>query len=377
MRYTYIVSFLGTKKILALWAKYERPASTVSLIVGFSFDLIVAKRPDSVYDNLLLLAYLCIAATCIVVLNRRSSRPRKVEGIARPEAEPLALLLVLQFCFGGLSSNLLVLYGHSGTVSGTALFIGILVALLVGNEFLRSRYDELRFNLAVYDILLLTYVTVAAPTFLFHAVGTWPFLGSIAIAAAAMAFFIFILSGSARLFRGKVGRGRIMQSSIIVAAVFVVFGALYFARLIPPVPLSLKAIGIYHSVVHDASGYHASFEPAPWFEFWRDTSGTYHTEEGGNAYCFSSVFAPTGLTTPVVHEWDWYDKTSGAWVPQAKVAFPIAGGRSGGYYGYSIKALGEPGQWRCDVETKGGILIGRTTFTVAFSPAPALQQKTL
>lgn len=371
------MSFFNPKKLLALWARYERPLSTVSLILGFSFDLIVAKRPDSVYDNVLLLAYLLVAASCIIILNRRSLRPSKVDGIAVPQAKPLALLLILQFCFGGLSSNLLVLYGHSGTISGTALFIGILAAMLVGNEFLRERYDELRFNLAVYSVLLLTYLTVAAPTFLFHSIGALPFAGSVTIALLVMAVFIFILSRSARLFRGRFGLSRIVQSSVIVGAVFVIFILLYVGRLIPPVPLSLKAIGIYHAVSHTAAGYEGTYEPAPWWEFWKDTSGMYRAPAGANAYCFSSIFAPTGLTAPVAHRWEWYDPGVGSWQTEAIVTFPITGGRSGGYYGYSIKSLGQPGAWRCDVETAGGALIGRTTFMAVSDAIPPLQQKTL
>ncbi len=368
---------VSSNSFLKLWAAYERPLSVVSLIIGFSFDLVIAKRPDSIYDNVLLLAYLLIAAGCIIILNRRALRPGKADGIVPPDPEPLLLLLILQFCFGGLSSNLLVLYGKSGTPAGDVLFIGILGGMLIGNEFLRSRYSQLRFNLAVYYTLLLTYLVIAVPTFILHSIGTEAFLISGGLSLAGMALFISALSGSARLFRGTLGRRRIVESSAIALGIFLLFNGLYFSRLIPPVPLSLKAIGIYHMIVHGSAGYEAWYEPAPWWEFWADTSGTYHAPLGSPAYCFSSIFAPTGLTTPIVHRWEWYDPAAAIWRTEALVTFPITGGRTGGYYGYSIKSLDAPGSWRCDVETTNGSLIGRTTFTEAETSSPPLLSQIL
>ena len=42
----------------------------------------------------------------------------------------------------------------------------------------------------------------------------------------------------------------------------------------------------------------------------------------------------------------------------------IAGGREGGYRGYTIKQRVMPGDWRVDVETPEGRIIGRVSFRV-------------
>jgi hypothetical protein len=369
------VRIIDKKHLLALWARYERPASGAALIGGFVIDLLIAKRPDSLWDNLFLLALLVVAAGCIVILSRRSLRPKKAEGAEIPEAEPLALLFILQFCFGALASNLLVLYGYSGTLSGTALFLGILAAMLIGNEFLRSRYSQLRYNLAVYYTLSFTYLMIAVPTFMLHSVGAFAFLLTGVISLALMALFLFILSGSARLFRGKLGRHRIIESSAIVFGIFSAFTVLYFTHLIPPVPLSLKAIGTYHSITRSTEGYAGAYEPAPWWQFWSETSRTYHAQAGKAAYCFSSIFAPGGITAPIVHHWEWYDPATEGWATMARVTFPITGGRTGGYYGYSIKSLTALGSWRCNVETERGALIGRTHFTAVPGEAELTEHK--
>jgi hypothetical protein len=152
--------------------------------------------------------------------------------------------------------------------------------------------------------------------------------------------------------------------------VFTLFNILYFLNIVPPVPLSLKSIGVYHTLVRNPSGnYTATYEPSPWFIFWRDTSNVYRVSNAGTAVCFSSVFAPTGLSAPIYHQWEKYNDDKGRWETVSKISFPINGGRDAGYRGYSDLVV-TPGRWRCDVETQSGALIGRISFTVRSSDSP-------
>lgn len=365
------------QRIFKLWQKYEHHLGVGAMLVGFAFDVVLAKRPDSVVDNLLLMGYLVLAAGLIVVLNRRQMRlPTGRQAATLKNAEPLFLLLILQFCFGGLASNLLVLYGHSGTLAGSALFLGILAALIIGNEYLRSRYTRLRFNIAVYYFLLLTYCVIAVPTFVTHSVSTWAFLFSALVSVGVMAGYTFLLWNMVL----KHGNARGLPDTIIITAtIFALMSGLYFLDVIPPVPLSLKSAGVYHSVLRQSDGaYLAAYEPAPWWEFWEDTSGIYTLGTVDSAFCFSSVFAPAGLSTAVYHRWEYYDAAAGAWQTAARVEFAIAGGRSGGYRGWTMKSALAPGAWRYDVETASGALIGRVSFTVVESSStPSLSQTTL
>ena len=341
------------------WERYEHHLGVGALFVGFCFDLVLAKRPDSIADHILLLSYLAIAGVVIILLNRREMLKKEREH----SAEPLWLLLLLQFSFGGLASNFLILYGKSGTFTADILFVGFLLALVFGNEYLRSRYAQLRFNVGVYYLLILTYCVIAVPVFLTHTIGTWVFLLSGLISLGVIAGFLAILSTI--VFRGREA-GKLFAVATIVLGTFLTFNALYFLNLIPPVPLSLKDIGVYHSLLKKSDGnYVALYEPSPWWQFWRDTSSTYTLGAGASAFCFSSVFAPTSLQTPVYHEWQKFNDKSGAWELEARVAFPISGGREGGYRGYTVKSALTPGEWRCDVKTEQGALIGRNSFTVA------------
>jgi len=355
----------------AFWQRYEHHLGLGAMIVGFIFDLLLAKRPDSAVDNILLLTYLVVAGAFIIMLNLRSTRSSQAHG----DAEPLVLLLILQFCFGGLASNLLVLYGKSGTLTTSAIFLAVLAGLVLSNEYLRSRYSVLRVNVAIYYLLLLTYATIATPVFVTHNIGGWTFLLSGVLSLAWMAVFLAVLFYA--VFRGRDTKS-LRGVALIVGTIYVGFNALYFGNVIPPVPLSLKDVGIYHSVLKLSSGdYVALYEPAPWWEFWRDTSATYTTVAPGEASCFSSVFAPTDLNTPIYHRWE-YDEPGVGWTTQARISYPIVGGNSTGYRGYSTKMNLQPGAWRCDVETAQGQLIGRVSFVVVdASSTPRLSQTTL
>ncbi len=362
-------------KLFELWQKYEHHLGVGALAVGFSFDLIVAKSPQSVFDNILLVSYLFIAASIITLLNLRKRRLAANASDAE-KAEPLLLLLVLQFCFGGLASNMLVLYGKSGTLAGSAFFILLLVGLVFGNEYLRSRYAQLRFNIAVYYFLLLTYCVIAAPTWIFHSIGPGIFFLSGLISLAVIGVFCLVLFIA--VLRGNRKR-QLQQIVVLIGTIFIIFNGLYFFDIIPPVPLSLKDIGVYHSVLKSSTGdYLVLYEPAPWYVFWRDTSATLHYEPGQSAYCFSSVYAPTQLSTPIYHVWEYYDAASKGWITESRISYSISGGRSDGYRGFSATAALMPGEWRCDVETASGALIGRISFTaIEATTSVPLQTATL
>jgi len=345
----------------------------LGLGAGFVFDLIIADRPDSPTVNILLLSYLGVAGGLILILNLRGAKRQDVDITNAP---PLFLLLVLQFCFGGLASNMLVLYGRSGTLAASALFFLILGGMLIGNEFLKTRYQQLRFNIVVYYILLFTYLIISVPTFIFHSIGTTVFLASGAISLGIIAGFLWLVYRL--VLRGRQRESQIYEVSFLIGVVFVFFNGLYFMGIIPPVPLVLREVGIYHSLVKQDTAYAASYEAGPVWKFWRTTSTTFTQTQSSRAYCFSAIFAPTDLQAPIRHRWEHYNTALSKWVTDSEVDLPISGGRDGGYRTYSNRDNLSEGKWRCSVETQSGALIGRFTFKVVNSAqSPALSQRTL
>jgi hypothetical protein len=127
--------------------------------------------------------------------------------------------------------------------------------------------------------------------------------------------------------------------------------------------LALAHVGVYHAVKKTGDVYQAVAEDAPWYtEF--GFAPTLHVTAGQPLYAYSAVFAPIKLSTKIVHRWRRYDPKTGHWITLSTVTFPINGGRDGGYRGYTIKHNIQPGDWRVDINTFDGHLIGRITFKV-------------
>ncbi|MEK7180226.1 MAG: DUF2914 domain-containing protein [Patescibacteria group bacterium] len=344
--------------------KHERHVGTVSIFTGFIWDSFTLIRPDRLYENIIIVAYLCISAGGILLLTiyRKKS-----------EVVPIVLLALVQFAFGNLAGGLLILYGRSGTFEGNYLFFFLFGAFLIGNEFLRSYYARLNFHISAWYFLLLSYSALIVPVALGR-LGDDVFILSGATSLVLVFSFLFLLyKVSSQLV------APVMKKAIFcIALILTLFNIFYFLNILPPVPLSIREIGIYHSVERLSSGnYKVVFEKPEWYEFFRSTDQMFNHVLNSPVYCFSSIFAPVRLSTSVNHRWEYYNELTTKWQTLAVVPFSIAGGRTNGYRGYSQKSNIFSGRWRCSVETNRGTLIGRTTFTIIEGGVGILSEKEL
>lgn len=347
----YLKSHPRVRHALEFAERYERHIGVGALVFGFVFDTLTLGRPDQLFGNLVLTGYLLISAGCILFLTIATRR-----GVEIP---PVVALVLLQFSFGNLAGGLLVLYGQSGTFEGSLLFFLVLGSFIVGNEFLRQRYARLNFNITAWFFLLLAYLALVVPVVVRH-LGVLVFLLSGIVAFGFLTVFLFALYRISPVSFEGMKR----KLALYLGGVFLFYNALYFLNIIPPVPLSLQSIGIYHSLARTGEEYTGTFEKPRFYEIFRSTHGTFAFTPGTSAYCFSSVFAPSGLSTPIRHRWERYSEPLGKWQTVTLLSFSIEGGRYSGYRGYSEKTGLSPGKWRCSVETERGALIGRTTFSV-------------
>jgi len=76
------------------------------------------------------------------------------------------------------------------------------------------------------------------------------------------------------------------------------------------------------------------------------------------------VFAPVALHTTIFHRWQHRAHDGRGFSMTDRIPITIAGGREKGYRGYTIKQRVVPGDWRVDVETAEGRVIGRVNFRV-------------
>ncbi len=342
-------------KELVYW--YERYVSPISLIAGFLADnYILLKRVDLWQTNAILFGYLTVAACGIILINLIEEgrlRWRWIVSIA-----PLIPVMV-QFAFGGLFSGYLSLYSRSAGFAASWIFVLAVAALLISNERFTRLYVRFSFQMSIYFFVLFLFFIFFLPVVL-HAIGPAMFLISGITSIVVLALFMRLL----KFFVPEVVKRDRTAVARSVAVIFVLFNVLYFLNLIPPLPLSLKEAGVYHSVAKVGTEYHLTAEIEPWYAALFTYNTVFHVANGSTAYVYSAVFAPSGLSTTILHEWQRYDIKSTSWVTVDTQRFPISGGRDGGYRGYSLKTGLSAGKWRVNVKTIYGQLVGRITFTV-------------
>ena len=340
-------------------SRYERHISTAAFVAGFIFDNLTLTRIDAPLTIFALGTHLSFAALLILLFQVFESGFVKWTPLLRLGA---LLPIAIQFSFGALASGFFIFFSRSGSLTTSYPFLLFLGALLIGNEVLRTRYARLAFQLAVFFTMLLSFSALFVPVFL-GKMGAGVFLMSVAFALALFRLFLIILSW--------IAKERLQQSRravfISVWGIASFFTLLYFWNIIPPIPLSLKHIGVYHFVERQGSGYRVSFEQTKKFLLFDAESRAFHARADEPVYVFSSVFAPTKLQTVIFHELYYLDEANGEWRLASRIPFPIVGGRDAGYRVWSMKERATPGQWRVDVATGRGQLVGRIVFDVVVS----------
>lgn len=336
---------------------------TVAFLLGFIVDNLTLNRVDQLFDNVLLSAYVVLSMVGIVLL---------YAGIAEKFSEMWSLRvrvyapLIIQYAFGGLLSGMLIFYGRSGSWAESWPFLLIILGVIYGNETIRDRSTRLVYNLSILFVGLFAYTVLEIPVLTGH-MGALVFLGSGLLALIIMRVFLGLLYRIIPHFMAIHMRAVIFSIGSIYAA----FNFLYFTNIIPPIPLSLKDVGIYHSVVRFENGnYQLTYEKGHWWEFAKQSDTVFHPSIDGNVFCFAKVFAPTRLSTTIFHRWEYYDESSKKWVTHARVSYPISGGSDGGYRGYTLTEHATDGAWRCTVETERGQVLGREGFVVDSSRGP-------
>ena len=338
------------------YARFERPISSFSLVSGFVFDALTLKRVDLFLENFWVIIHLLIVAVCIILIDRHESGEIDSKDPAKIH---FWLINVLQFFFGGLLSTYLVFYFRSGSLAVSWPFFLFLAAAFVANESFKKHYSRLSFQISLFFFSLFSFAIFIVPVVL-HRIGPDVFLLSGAASLVSLLIFLLILRFFAK---EKFSKSRkVLRFSI--AGIFLAVNAFYFLNLIPPIPLSLKDAGIYHSITKNADGnYTVEYENKSWLSFF-NFYDNFHEMPGDTAYAYSAIFSPALLNTTITHEWQTYNESSKKWITATVIEIPLTGGREGGYRTYSFKNDLAPGKWRVNVETKRGEVLGRLRFNV-------------
>lgn len=347
-------------------AKPERLMS-VAFLSGFIIDNLTLTRIDVLWSSLVLFAYLLVAIAAVFVSTAaQSTMVRRVLPDRLFSLSPL----FTQFAFGALFSGYFVFYMRSASLVSSWLFVVLLASLLLGNEFFKNYYQRFELQVNILFVAIFFFATLYMPIVL-KRMDAQVFLTSGAVSLFAIVLFIILLS---RIVPEMVRKTRSVLT-LGLGSVFMLINVLYFANIIPPIPLVLKEANVYHLVEKIADGsYKVQTEPVKWYDLLRRYHPRIHRVPHEPLYFYSSVFAPTRLSVPLIHEWQYFDAVKNKWVTTDRLSFQIVGGREGGYRGYSVKGNLFAGEWRVNVTTERGQSLGRTSFTVVDIPFPFMRE---
>jgi hypothetical protein len=339
-----------------LWHATSGHHNVVFFSGGFLFDALTLDRIDAWLDLGLQAVYLSLAGVLLWLQGRFERGDWKPTGILErvwPHERDL-----LHFLFGGLLSAYVIFYSRSGVGARGFLFFGAIAALLFSNELPKRRDWGHPVRLGVFAFCLASFLTYFLPV-LVGRIGDGVFVGGVLLAALLFGSLVAVLA-----WPGESGKRleRALASGWAGALALAFVATLYFLRWIPPVPLALQYAGVYHGVERKKGVYELRFERRSRWDFFRKQDKPFYARPGDRLYCFVRIFAPARFKHDV--RLDWRFLVDGNWMARDSIPLPIKGGRDEGYRGFAFKERFEAGDWRIDVVTEDGRVIGRTEVRV-------------
>jgi hypothetical protein len=269
--------------------------------------------------------------------------------------------VAVHFLLGALLSLYTLFFFKSASLLVSFAFLLFLVVVLVVNESKRFKQLGLAFKFALLGMCLLSFGAILVPV-LVGSVSMVVFLLSMLLGSLPVA----ILYRRIRIHAPERSAQARRQIVVPFGLVLIAFLALYVFRLIPPVPLSIPFMGVYHGVERTETGYRLTYEPHPW-RFWLRGDQHFEAQPGDRIYVFFRIFSPARFADQVTMRWYWKPKGR-SWQLQDSIPIAIVGGREEGFRGYGFKSNYQPGDWKVQVDTTDGREIGRIYFAVESVP---------
>ena len=353
-----------TGRIFSFFGSLRDYLPAVFFFAGFIWDALTIGRNVAASDLIIFTGYLLAAALILFTISRPSfiladEAQDKIQNQTQNKFQApthvYAIInsrvpyLLLQFLFGSLLSALFILYFKSSNHWLAWVMSLLLASLLVANEFLENHYRRYTISWALFGLCAMLLFNFALPFLLGSVLSIWFYLSTL-----LGAFFALMLYTKTPNHLGSIWPVWLIASVLMLA---------YAADMIPPVPLVKRDIVMAYTIEKIQGKYQLSQQKSPRWVFWRKTSNDLHVGSGERIYCFSSIFAPTGLETKLFHDWQIHTKQG--WVLQSRASFTVNGGRYDGFRGYTYKTNPAAGDWRVIIKTENDKTIAVHEFSVS------------
>lgn len=346
------------------WADYyaanEALFGTLIFIGGFVFDIFTLSDYDDPLGLIQQSVYLVLIGVFIYLETLDTRQSLTLPGWARKAW--VLREIGLHFLLGSLLSLYSLFFFKSASLATALIFMVAMAALLVANELPRLQRRGPLVRWALWTLCLMCFLQIVMPI-LFTYVGWVPFTLAWALAAVLLAGVAWLLTKGFRAF-GRETLTLLWPSAAALAAFFV----LYLFKAVPPVPIVLKDIGIFHKVEKVGDAYLLTEERPAW-KFWHRGDQDFRAKPGDLIYAYFAIASPGRIQDQIKLRWMFKDPRAG-WTSADLQTITIRGGRGDGYRGFAFKRNYQEGRWRVQVETSDDREIGRLSFEVTKVPAP-------
>ena len=352
------------QRVKLYFEQHEREVAVIFFSGGFGFDILTTGDIDSwLTIGQQALYLLAITAVLLHMFLEQGAQPpvlAQLAALKRWYYEYRSALI--HFALGALMNLYAIFFFKSSSLLASLGFLGFLVVVLVANESRRFKALGMHVKFALLALCFLAFSAALTPI-VAGSIGLGVFLLSMLVGClppVAAAWWI-------RSRRPELFTQARRQILLPLGFVLVAFLGSYLLRVIPPVPLSIPFIGVYHGVERTEEGYRLTHE-RPWWRFWHNGDQQFRAQPGDKVYVYFRVFSPARFSDEVQMRWYWKPAGRG-WALQDTIPIKIVGGRKEGFRGYGVKANYQPGPWKVQVETTDGREIGRVYFELENFPA--------
>lgn len=343
--------------------KHEQKLAIGFFVGGFIFDLMTLDAIDSWVTIGQQVVYLLVITAAMLQMFFEEAKPPA-------EFEKMFVLkrwyydyrtAIVHFFFGNLLNLYTIFFFKSSSLLVSFFFMVFLVFLLIANESNRFKSLGLTFKFALLALCYLSFFAYVIPIFVGF-IGTMVFLFSMLVGCLPLVGMGWWVQTYVPALFEKAKKQILVPTGLVLLS----FLTLYVFKLVPPVPLSIPFIGVYHNVEKSAEGYRLSHE-RPWWRFWHNGDQDFYAQRSDKIYVAFRVFSPTRFSDQVKVKWYWRDNKAG-WLLQDSIPIRIVGGREEGFRGYGVKSNYQPGEWKVQIETNDDREIGRIYFDLEIAP---------
>lgn len=346
-------------RLINYYTENEQKLNIYFFIGGIIFDFLTLSEIDSLASILQQIFYISSVGYLLYLdfLSRYAGFQFRFDRLNKLWVYRDA---IIHFLMGGMLNMYSLFFLKSASIMSSFVFLGFMLGMIVANELQIVKENKISLKIALYFICVFSFFAILFPLGLGF-VGFVPF----SMAFVSTLFFVYFIYKiiSKRIPDRKVLGRSLVLPSLTIINLFLIF---YVMGWIPPVPLSVQELGIYHNVEKSEYGDYVLYSEKPWWKFWQSGDQEFLAQTGDSIFVFVRIFSPTRFNDSVTLHWQLYNEKRG-WLTTDKIKMKISGGRKEGFRGYAFKQNYQEGDWRVLVETNDGHEIGRQSFWVSLA----------